>query len=113
MHQSVVRLIEELGVRVRLRDGRLQVKEVEPGAKERAMAEIVRQANELKRELELSAQHLPHIDRLGNLVIPIDSPRKYHWWAEGQSLQDTLLELRVPNDIWRRYVDEPTREKDV
>ena len=113
MRESIVKSIEEMGVRVRLHNGRLQVKEVEPGAKQRAIVQIVRHANELKRELEGIEQPSPYIDLRGNLVIPFKSPRRYHWWAGGQSLRDTLLELRVPNDIWRRYVQERMDEKDV
>lgn len=45
-----------------------------------------------------------YIDERGCLVIPHDGDPKYHWWADGQSYKDTLIELKVSREIWRRYV---------
>src|ERR1051325_4029931 len=28
---------------------------------------------------------LPHLTPSGDLVIPFDSPERYHWWSGGQS----------------------------
>ncbi len=49
----------------------------------------------LVRELEASEAGLPmpYINDSGDLVIPFDSPRRYHWWAGGQSVGETLREL--------------------
>jgi hypothetical protein len=41
------------------------------------------------------------------LVIPFDSDPKYHWWAGGQSIADTLAELEVSLEVWRQYTSEP------
>lgn len=38
-----------------------------------------------------------------NLIIPFGSPKKYHWWAGGQSVVDTATEL-VLNEMVDRKV---------
>ena len=39
-------------------------------------------------------EKLPHLTQAGDLVIPFDSPELYHWWKSGQSVKQTLAELR-------------------
>ena len=46
---------------------------------------------------------LPHITNFGSLIIPHNSPQKYHWWNRGQSVVNTLKELNASEDIARRY----------
>jgi len=47
----------------------------------------------------------PYIDARGDLIIPFDSEEKYHWWKEGgQSIRETLKELKAPEEVVRRYV---------
>lgn len=36
---------------------------------------------------------LPYLDQRGRLVIPFDCPPKYRYWADGQTVQETLREL--------------------
>jgi hypothetical protein len=36
----------------------------------------------------------PHFTAGGVLVIPFDSDPKYHWWRGGQSVADSIAELR-------------------
>jgi hypothetical protein len=51
---------------------------------------------------------LPYLTPDGTLVIPMDSPDRYHWWrAGGQSIGQTLDELNAPQAVRRRYIDEP------
>ncbi len=51
------------------------------------------------------------------LVIPLNAPDKYRWWAGGQSIFDTLLQLNASDtlieqhigpittpDAWRRWM---------
>ncbi|OOP56512.1 MAG: hypothetical protein AYP45_08700 [Candidatus Brocadia carolinensis] len=45
---------------------------------------------------------LPYLDN-GVLRIPFDSPNKYHWWNRGQSVLDTLKELKASEKITKRY----------
>ncbi len=44
--------------------------------------------------------HLPYLTTSGDLVIPFDSPERYHWWKGGQSIRRTKQELmeRKEND---------------
>ena len=37
---------------------------------------------------------MPCIEPDGNLVIPFDSDPKYHWWKGGQSVEETIAELK-------------------
>ena len=36
---------------------------------------------------------LPYLDAQGNLVLSLDCPRKFRWWAGGQSVEQTMKEL--------------------
>ena len=38
---------------------------------------------------------LPHLLSDGTLVIPFDSPERYHWWTGGQSVKETLKEVQL------------------
>lgn len=35
----------------------------------------------------------PYLDEDGDPVIPFDSDPKYHWWANGQSVEETIREI--------------------
>lgn len=50
---------------------------------------------------------IPYITDRGSLVIPFDSDPKYHYWAGGQSIEKTLLELKVPLSVWKQYSNRP------
>ncbi len=39
----------------------------------------------------------PFIDTDGGPVIPFESDSRYHWWAGGQSVEETLKEIQ-----WQR-----------
>jgi hypothetical protein len=47
----------------------------------------------------------PYLNEQKELIISFESDRKYHWWAGGQSILDTLRELSAPSDVLARYVD--------
>jgi hypothetical protein len=53
----------------------------------------------------------PYLDRNNTLRIPFDSDPKYHWWAGGQSIAETLAQLEVSPEIWRQYTSEPYPKK--
>ena len=57
--------------------------------------EIAESRKLLVQELtaEEMAQPRPHFNASGDLVIPFNSPGRYHWWVGGQSVEDTLREL--------------------
>ena len=46
---------------------------------------------------------LPYLDRNGTLIIPFDSPPKYHWWNRGSSVLSTLKSLKADEQILKRY----------
>jgi hypothetical protein len=37
---------------------------------------------------------LPFLTAGGDLSIPFDSPERYHWWRGGQSVAETLAEVK-------------------
>jgi hypothetical protein len=39
-------------------------------------------------------ERLPYLTPGGTLVIPFDSPERYHWWRGGQSVVETLKEVK-------------------
>jgi hypothetical protein len=39
-------------------------------------------------------EKLPFLTAGGTLSIPFDSPERYHWWRGGQSVAETLLEVK-------------------
>jgi hypothetical protein len=45
----------------------------------------------------------PYIDARGALIIAPTMFKKYHWWAKGQSVSMTLIELGVDEKVWARY----------
>lgn len=46
----------------------------------------------------------PYINQAGELIIPRESHPRYHWFASGQSIMDTLRELNAPQEIMDKYV---------
>ena len=49
----------------------------------------------------------PYIDHTGTIIIPFNADPKYHYWNGGQRLSETLLELNVPEDIWKKHSEKP------
>lgn len=48
----------------------------------------------------------PYITPEGELVVPFDSDPRFHFWKKcGQSIFDTLRELNVSDEIWKKYTD--------
>jgi len=50
----------------------------------------------------------PYLTQNGELIIPMDAAPQYHWWAGGQSLRTTLLELKAPPEVVGRYIEPET-----
>ena len=44
-------------------------------------------------EISYNPAALPFIDERGRLVVPFDCPPKYRFWANGQSIKETMQEL--------------------
>ena len=55
--------------------------------------------------MDSKSRDKPWIDESGCLVIPGECPDdRYKWWKkEGQSIAQTLQELRVSREVWQRY----------
>ena len=51
----------------------------------------------------MPSQDSPYIDDSGAIIIPFNANEKYHYWNGGQPLSDTMLELNVPENIWRNH----------
>jgi hypothetical protein len=47
---------------------------------------------------------LPFLTADGTLVIPFDSPERYHWWRGGQSVAATLAEVRANQERMKNAV---------
>jgi hypothetical protein len=41
----------------------------------------------------LNSERMPYFTPAGDVVIPFDSPERYHWWKGGQSISETKAEL--------------------
>ena len=47
----------------------------------------------------------PYIDANGRLVVPLNSDPRFWWWkGGGQSLLETLREIKAPESVVRKYV---------
>jgi hypothetical protein len=55
----------------------------------------VRAARSLQTAAVPDGERLPFLTPGGDLVIPFDSPERYHWWRGGQSVAETLQEVRA------------------
>lgn len=42
----------------------------------------------------VAGERLPFLTAGGDLSIPFDSPERYHWWKNGQSVAESLLEVK-------------------
>ena len=81
------------------------------------LEEIKTKKQEVLDYLDDQSQAQPYFRQEGfsdevSLVIPYNCLHKYRWWAEGQSIADTLNELGASGDVWKSYTDQPYPEKD-
>lgn len=63
-----------------------------------------RQLRQRKAEIIQLLQPKPFLKEDCELVIPLTAPDKYRWWAGGQSIFDTLLELDAPDSVIEHYI---------
>ena len=62
------------------------------------------QPEKVKKLIEAGKlQPLPYITDYETLIITHNSPSRFHWWNRGQSVVDTLKELRASDEIIKRY----------
>ncbi len=50
----------------------------------------------------------PYLKDSGELIIPLDCQEKYRWWAGGQSIFETLIELDAPDNVFEKYIGSVT-----
>jgi hypothetical protein len=55
----------------------------------------------------MPSQDSPYIHDSGTMIIPFNADKKYHYWNGGQHLSDTMVELNVPENIWRSHTVKP------
>ena len=48
-------------------------------------------------------QKKPYINERSILVIPFTSDSKFHWWKGGQTIIETLRELKAPPEVIGKY----------
>lgn len=70
-----------------------------------------RRVNAFKKAVTLIDKNKPYFNETGDLVIPFNSPLKYHWWAGGNSLKEILEELKPPSQIIKKYLSSGTDKK--
>jgi len=46
-----------------------------------------------KAETDVRGVRMPHLTSDGTLVIPFESPERFHWWKGGQSVAETQTEV--------------------
>ena len=46
-----------------------------------------------KLETDVRGVRMPHLTADGTLIIPFDSPERFHWWKGGQSVAETRAEV--------------------
>ena len=107
---SLLQLLRKQGVEIRIVKGRAiyNRRVVTP-----ALLEEMRlcKAETLAELGEESKPPKPYVSRGGDLVIPFNAARMYHWWNGGQSILDTLQELGAAADVVRRYVADAYDDK--
>jgi hypothetical protein len=62
-------------------------------AEEKASLLIRAGVAKVAEEIDYNPAALPFIDDRGRLVVPFDCPPKYRYWADGQTIKETLQEL--------------------
>ena len=52
---------------------------------------------------DIQVANHPYINEQGVLVIPFESDPRFHWWAGGQTILETLHELKAPDEVIDKY----------
>ena len=55
-----------------------------------------------------TAEKLPYINEHGDLIVPMDSPSRYHYWKDGGlTIAKVLAELNAPAESVDKYLKRP------
>ena len=90
-----VSLIENGGLRIEAPKGTL--------TDDMKSALTVHKQDILQTLKNIQTANQPYINERGVLVIPFDSEPKYHWWAGGQTIIETLQELNAAPEVIAMY----------
>jgi hypothetical protein len=103
--QELIREIEKVGGSIQLKNGdRLRIEAPKGSLTSEIKDALTLSKKEIIKELKDTQEaNKPYIDRYGVLVIPFNSEPKYHWWAGGQTILETLRELRAPKEVIAIY----------
>ena len=101
--ESALQVINQYGGNLDMTTGKLKIPSKVLGREEiKKAVHILKEAGPDKVKAVLR-QKMPYINEQGVLVIPFDSDPKYHWWADGQSIMETLRELKAPLEVIGKY----------
>lgn len=101
---TLVDSLRRKGLELQLRHGTLQGIEILAGSADALRAIVMENFEKIVGELK---QKVPYLNDADVLVIPMGCEPKYRWWAGGQSIDETLRELKVGREVWKRYSAEP------
>ena len=103
--QELLQEIAEVGGSVQLKDGDWLRIEAPKGALTSEIKDaLTLNKKEIIEELkDIQKVNRPYVDKHSVLVISFDSDPRYHWWAGGQSVLETLRELRAPKEVIAMY----------
>lgn len=69
-----------------------------------AIREFDGEQSRVEAELGALEEVMPYLGANETLHIPPNSPKKYHWWNGGQSIEATLCELGASQETIDKYV---------
>ena len=103
--QELIQEIEKVGGSVQLKDGgQLRIEAPKGVLTDQIKAELAECKPDILRILkDIQETNKPYIDKHGVLVVPLDSDSKFHWWAGGQSIIETLRELKASDEVFAMY----------
>jgi len=103
--QELLQEIEKVGGSIPLQDGDWLRMEAPRGSLTSEIKDALTLSKKkiIKELKDTQKANEPYIDKYGVLVIPFNSEPKYHWWADGQPILETLRELKAPNEMIAKY----------
>jgi predicted glycosyl hydrolase (DUF1957 family) len=101
--ESALRVINQYGGNLDMTTGKLNIpSRVLEKAEIKKAVHVLKEAGSDKVKA-VHRQKMPYINDHGVLVVPFDSNPLYHWWAGGQSILETLRELKASQEVIALY----------
>ena len=57
----------------------------------------------VEQNKQSDVEPMPYLTNRNTVVIPCLCPKKYRWWASGQSIEATIKELGGGEEILKKY----------